>query len=50
MMAQCIRAKPRFTDTHFIWTPRSDGQFVLSLGKESPTFSLNSTHLIQTAR
>ena len=31
----CIRAKPCFTDTHFIWTPRSYGQFALSLGKES---------------
>ena len=33
--------KPRFT-------PHSYGQFALSLGKESLTFSLNPTHLIQT--
>ena len=37
--------KPRL-----IRTPRYYGQFALSLGKESPYFSLNSIRLIRTPR
>ena len=28
--------KPSLTDTRLIWTPHNNGQFALSLGKESP--------------
>ena len=35
------------TDTRFIRTPHYYGQFALSLGKESLTFSLNSPRLIR---
>ena len=31
-----IKVKPRFPDTRLIQTPHYDGQFTLSLGKESP--------------
>ena len=40
--------KPRFTDTRLIQTHHYYGQFVLSLGKKAPTFSLNSTRLTRT--
>ena len=42
--------KPRFMDTHLIRTPHYYGQFALSLGTVSLTFSLNSTRLLQTPR
>ena len=38
MTQSALKRNPagRFTDTHFIWTPRSYGQFALFVGKESP--------------
>ena len=39
---------PRLTDTRLIRTPQYYGQFDLSLGKESPCISINSTRLIRT--
>ena len=41
-------AETLLLDTHLRLTPHYYGQFALSLGKETLTFSLNSTHLIQT--
>jgi len=41
-------AETLLLDTRLILTPHYYGQFALSLGKETLTFSLNSTHLIQT--
>ena len=40
--------KPRSTDTRLIRKPHYYGQFAMSLGKESPCISLNSTRLIPT--
>ena len=45
---KCRTVKPRFTDARFIQTHHYYRQFVLSLGKKAPTFSLNSIRLIWT--
>ena len=47
-MYACYTVKPCFTNTRLTQTPHYYGQFVLSLGEESPVFSLNSICLIQT--
>ena len=41
-------AETLLLDTHLILTPHYYGQFALSLRKETLTFSVNPTHLIQT--
>ena len=41
-------AETLLLDTHLILTPHYYGQFALPLRKETLTFSVNPTHLIQT--